>query len=535
MVPCLNISGVVPGSQLESETVESLARHLKETVDQVYSVEIPVYTWIHDCIIEVNGESHPCIHMPYSSSAELTFDPREVILIRDINELGSRIGQIRDKIVFIPYPGDTYLTRLLSILLARSDVKSVIYFTDQDEVLKADVVHASMKIDYSPASPIDTPVITIDHGTLRWLTRYGGSLRAMGRLARSTGRIIIGYVNGDGERNIHIIGHHDSILGSFEQSPSRLLEILATLVRELPRRRNIIIVSSTARELGDYEFTSYHYTWGERYLLRILESKGELERSDYSIAIGHLSGKGSLRLRGHGLLLKHFNFNVEGMVIDENYLFSEAYPYIETGIPSFAIADEYSELYRNSTLSPESDVFMHQAKIVADMVVDFISRFKLDHETLDKYRRLTLEQMNSQELERRVLLTRTWDLYKMINDPWSFIKTYTRLAHDTFYAVCPEQGFAYVEASLWASMKPGARAIIREIGKKCNREYILGSRSIHAHIVKAGGEHIEIMYRQLSRHVINYLSSKIDEIISSLICRQHLRVPDHVEKSNRDR
>lgn len=527
------MDGVIPGSRLENRIVDDFSIRLREHVDQVYKIDVPLYTWIHDCSIEVKQEHYPCIHLPYSRLDEISFDQSDVIALPEIRSLEDIANSIRGKIVLLPYPRDQYLTRLYSVILARGDARAIVYYSTQDNIVRAGIVHSSMKIDYSPSMPLDIPVVSIDRITMERLLKTGGTLRAMSRLAESMGKIVLGYVNGVGERSIHILSHHDSLINPRYQSSLIILETLAGKTRELNMKHNIVLISYTARELGDIEFTSYHYTWGERYLLRVLANRGDLEKLDYAVAIGPLFGKGDLLVKGHDFLLEQIR--QYGVKVNTNYVFSEAYSYIEQGIPSIVVMEAYSDLFRNTNITIDHDEFTIQARKVIDLVVDFITHFSIDQSSLNKYRQKLLESISDLELEERVLFSRTWDLRVLIDDPWLFIKSYTKLAHGVFHILCLDQVIVDYYASLWVSISPERIETIKKIGRECNHELIINTGNLSIDIVKPSSEFIESLERLISRHVINYLNSKLDEVISNTICKDLTRRVSYVEKSNRDR
>lgn len=266
-------------------------------------------------------------------------DPREILFV-----------DVKGKVIILRQSLDEKLLRLVVYLAVVRGASGLILTSEQGGVLKASVVVGSPGYSYVRSLPVSISVVAVPLDPLDLYESRRVVIRVKANVEEFKGRIIMGGLNGKGDREVHIIGHHDSILGGFESTPTRLILELARdkAVRELSKIANLVFISYTARELGDPEFREYNYTWGERYLLKIIAERGGIENILYSIELGPLIYGRSLEAWGHPLLLKPLVGT--GVARGENTALLESHPYIEHGVPSITLTNRESLVYRNTNL-----------------------------------------------------------------------------------------------------------------------------------------------------------------------------------------
>ncbi|MEM4718406.1 MAG: hypothetical protein QXE81_06615, partial [Desulfurococcaceae archaeon] len=381
---------------------------------------------------------------------------------------------------------------------------------------------------------IDFPVISIDSKTAENMLSQGGLIKGDSSLKRSTGFIIIGYLNNSGERYIHLISHHDSIIGDIKHSStSLLLNILRRITRErLPF--NITLISYTAREIGDAEFTSYHYTWGERYLLRLLENRGELENILLSISLGPLSGYGDLLAIAHPLI--HNILVDHGIEVRDNHFTFESHPYMEYGIPSVVFADQESLLYRNSTLEPNSIKLSSTIDKISRIINNILKKHIISIDDVNSVRKYVYQEIGEQPVEVRTTVTRALDLSRLYTKDISmFLKVFTKVSYMYFQASCIDPLNTYMDYSILSPLSRNNITVLDELLSTCKHDLLVKTNACESYISTPSVAFKQEFKKNIIENIVKYLSSLLNYEITKKTCLKKLERGESVKESNWNR
>lgn len=531
----MKLNGIIPGSSEERKAVELLIQEMKNIVDYVDTLNIPVYKWDWSCECESNELVSPCILMPYSQVRPLEIRPSDIVLVKDLNNIVKQSLNLYEKVGIMKYPTSITELRYVLHIVARYDPLAIIFFTEKPGYLKADTVLASFDFTYSPSMPISFPVISMDSTTAENMIKHGGFIKGYSSLEKSTGTIVIGYLNTRGENNIHLFSHHDSIIGEVGQASSfLLLNVLKGIkisIEELPV--NIIMVSYTAREIGDAEFTSYHYTWGERYLLRIMENRGELERTLFSVSIGPLTGEDSLLSIAHPLF--HDVLADHNLTIRDNHFALESHPYMEYGIPSVVFIDHGSTYYRNSTLKPDTKGSYNSIVKLSRIILNLIKKYNISLDIVDYIRRYTYQVMNEQPVEVRTIVARAIDLLKPYsNNIFEFLRVFTRVSYMYFHTTCSDPVKAHLDYSMWSSLSKNNTALLDELLSTCRHDLLVKTNACNTWISKPLEFFKQEFKKNLKENIVKYLSSLLNYEITKKTCINRVEREECGKESSRN-
>jgi Iap family predicted aminopeptidase len=525
----LRIEGITPGSIEEKKTVSFLKSALRELLDQVYYVDVPVYAWSWSCLVEINGSTRPCVLLPYSLGVDLTVNPSEIVRIEDITLLDE--VNVEDKVVLLSYPRNHVELRLITNIVAEKNPRLILLNTGITGLLKADVVLGSTGFTYTPTSPLKTPVVCLDEASTREMLSHGGRVLAKSSMEKTTGNIIAGYLNGSGEDEVHVTAHHDNIIGAPDSTPSQYLIKIAENLGKANLPVNIVFVSYTSREIGDLEFTEYHYNWGERYLLSILENKGELEKTLYAVSIGPLNMGGELLAMGHLVLREYLPTNQ--VIFSENTFHTESHSYMEHGVPSVTFTTLNSLKYRNTNIvgsAGDSGVLVGE---LVDLLKRLLSNVKPRDEWIRVLREHSISVLGDAVLSARIEATRLMDLMHQL-PLIKGVKTLTKTAYTTFYYYCLQPFKAHVESALWCNLARRNLDALSQVLGTCRKHLVIGDeyKSLKLNMPSVfGDQYLDLILES----TVKNLRSIINNELFKTTCIKLMRCYKSVEENHRDR
>jgi len=452
---------------------------LRDIVDHVEVLEIPVYTWRWSCQITSSRGIEPCVLLPYSASLKDTIKPSSVLALKpgEVDKL-----DIEGKVVLVDYPDAAEKLRFLVYEISCRRPAAVLLVTPRNALLKSDVVLGTPGFTYALSAPLKVPVVCVDRKVASVIASEGADVEFSSNMSKGSGRLIIASLNGRGDLEVHLTSHHDSIIGGSEASPASMLYSVVDYLRKRDLPVNVTVISYTAREVGDFDFTEYHYTWGERYLLKLLESKGKLENVEYSMSISPLSPGNTLKVVAHPALGKYLEDI--GVHVSHNHFFLESHPYMEAGIPALVVTSDNSYWHRNTTLSRA-----YEEGVVArvrELIALLLEKARPSEEWVKATREYILDKTGEACLELRVNLTRLMDLVPR-TDALEWVKTTTRLAYSTLYVACTRPLGVYVNSSLVASISSNSMASLRSFLSQCEGGIVVGDQRAYVPVNQLRG------------------------------------------------
>ena len=500
---------VLPGSQRELELAESLRKVFKELADSVDYVSVPVYTWNYECAITVGDVEKPCALLPYSSGVELDTGPNGVIKA-PYEELLEK--DLAGKIVLMEYPKKPEELRVAIYSLAKKNPEAIVLVPGN--YLKADVVLGSPGFSRAPSVPLHIPVLSVDSETALAMLEKRFSITASHRLERGSSRILLARVNGSGENDVHVVAHHDALLGSPESASSSLLPRFLEKARRADLPVNLVVVSYTARDVGDLEFTEYHYTWGERYLLRILEARGELDKVSYAVALGPLHSTGQLTVHAHPALYDYFARLISR--VDFNHMFMESGPYVEHGVAAATITT-LPETWIHHNATTQQGINSVEAEKLLEMLLALIREIKPSAEWLEKIRKYTEMKLGEARLEVRVAASRLLDAASLSRNLGG-LREALKAAYVAAYAACTKPLKAYSEASLFS---PLSQEMLRAVGGylvECRGDVVVCYSEACSPYSPRGSASSKIFIEGYLNYWVNRLKDSVERAVLRLLC-----------------
>ena len=510
----------VAGSRNEKKILDRIKSKLIDIVDSVDILKIPVYTWSSSCTIRIGGIERECVLLPYTPGIE-TYVHGGSIITGDVNRILGK--DLLDKVVLIEYP-DTYEEfKWITYLISMKNPQLIIFVVKGD-FLKSDVVLGTPGYTYASTILPSIPVISVDQGTSRLMLNMDFQVKAVSGINTGEAGILIAELNGKGENSIHITTHHDTLLGDYAHISTSLLIKLAEALKKQDLPANTMLISYTAREIGDYEFTEYHYTWGERYLLRIMESRGELDRVIYSVSIGPVHAPSKIRIVGHPALFPDLREVLNRFEFTSNHALLESKPYLDHGIPALTITS-LMETWRihNSTykyLDEREEVI----DILVDTVVKIINNLKAVDNWVEYMRKHVIEKLDKHKLDIRVEAAKIIDLAGK-QKPSKGAKTITRLMNSTMYLACSDPLRVYLVSGLLENLSMDSAFKLREILSSCKGISLIGDNRAYkiSSIKQLVKQYVDLIINAYLGEIVTYLRNQVSNEISKIILDETIR------------
>jgi len=525
------VKSVLPGSEEERKYTRVLLRKLRDTVDWVKVVRFPVYAWSSECGVEINGVVYDCAALPYSPPVTLDTKPEIV------RHAGSRASsELRDNVVLAKYPESYVELRWLYYILSKASTELVVFYTNRD-FLKADTVLGTAGLTFNPSTLPRVPVICVTSKVAGLLVKRHATVRVSTRVSSGEALLILAGINGPGESVIHVVGYHDTILGDPSKTSSRVLPEIARYLKSRERRASIVLVSSSAREIGDWQFTEYHLAWGLRYLLELLDARGELSRVHGAVVLGPIHAAGSLRLVAHPALrevvLSETRELSANVTIDYNHALLESYLYATKGIPALtATTLPRTWWYYNSTLESQRG---DEDNLVSRLTARLVNRlaesdYSLLLRELEDY---VVKSLGEVGLEIRSVVFRARSLSRVLSAR-DYVREITKLGYTTFYTMCSDPLAINVQSDLLVDLSESAVNSLRRNLEECRGDLVIGNSDWYV-VARAGSLLVEAFLRGYVERTVKNKNTLIDSSIVRFLCERALKVSSHGVEEHRNR
>jgi len=267
-----------------------------------------------------------------------------------------------------------------------------------------------------------------------------------------------------------------------------------------------VFTSLTSREIGDPERTEYSYTWGERYLLRLLDARGSLDRVVTSIALGPLLHSSVLRIHGHSLILGLLRDI--GVEVNENTFLLESHPYLEYGVPSITIVSHESLKYRNTSRPVDKQVYSEVVEKTSKLVEYIINKLSEREQWIKTLREHTYTKLGDTSLEIRVLASRILETL-LVEEDFRAVRRVIKLSYGLTYTLCLNPVLYSIEASPWSTLSPNTLSNIERIVSECRGLLVIGDSDGYSTIISSSGltrDYID----SLVKYRVKVLKKKID-------------------------
>jgi Iap family predicted aminopeptidase len=526
-----SLRGIVPGSVEEAQVASLLMEVFKEHLDWASVVKVPVYGWVSRCELVVDDVVNECYLAPYSSSVNEAFKPEDIVLVESVESIP--LAKLEGKVLVVKTSLTTLEYRLVAFLAALKGARALIVPGEERGLYRVDTVLSSPGFSETPSTPLPIPVLTTSPEAVMALTKSEAFIKATGEIKSSEGHVVIGGLGGRERPTIHVYSHHDTILGDFESTSSYILinMIRSKKLQEVAREYGLVLISYTSRELGDPDLREYIYTWGERYLLKLLEERGELDNVAFSVGLGPLAHGGKLVAHGHPILvdaLRELN-----IVARFNTALTESQPYMQHGVPSVTLSTDQSIRSRNTGREP-----VHAfTSSIEDTIVKAIARLlKAWTDVAQLYRVMrehAYKELGEVTLEVRVEASRALDLLEKLRDVSGF-RAVTRTVHNTVYAMCTDPPIAHLESALWAGLRASDLDSLMGIASRCKGLLIVGDERGHL-VCTPRVDYLNYVVGAMRARALERLKSGVDyELIKSTLRECRLREASHVEEGYRD-
>ncbi|MEM1732693.1 MAG: hypothetical protein QW278_05665 [Desulfurococcaceae archaeon] len=521
------IEDAVPGTSRERRVVDTVLNELKENADWSKRIEIPIVKWENTCRVLVDEFERECRTLPYSLSAEIDGKPR---VVNDIRELREE-RDLSDKIVVMRYPGRYIdLRKTIYTVLAKSP-GALILVTDKQGLLRINTVLSTPGFTYRPSVPVPIPVICVDKALGEMIKRANRVVvETKSSINDGEGMVVVAGINGSGEDEIHVTSHHDhwfkGVGGSYV-GLSALLKLSERIKKDdASGLHNIVLISYTARDIGDKLFTEYHYTWGERYLLKILDNKKKLENVKYAVAIGPIYHD-RINAIAHPCFERDLREMLRTGFIDKisrNHVFHESLPYIEKGIPAITLTtiDDIAFEIHNSNMDNEEII---NYEYLVDRVVEIVTKLiKLsipDKGLVANTVEYVKSELEEIPLEAKISVSKLMDI--SMESPRRGLHALTRIGYGLFYSTCLDRDghdFMYAGLFPWIELLHGTESVRKT--SECD-EVILGDvEGYGIYLVKGAIRSLAVdyLFNKLTERYIHELGNRVNRFIMQFLCEK---------------
>lgn len=521
----------VTGTNIEHEIADKLYKLFKETMDHVEKIPVPVDSWQQEkCIIIIGDHEIKCYAMPYTLSGEV--DARLVYA----EYLGNRIvlgNNPSDSIVLIPFPPDPDDSKYVVLKLYEQGAKAVIFYEQLPGRYRKAVIIGDEDYSHTHGSPSPLPAVSIrkeDYLKIMKTRNTRAYLRVKTSIEhRATGYNVVGIINGKGEKEIHITAHHDHWFTGFSDNllGVEILLQVAKYFRKIWDGHNLVFISFTAEESGAPYFTSWYWTWGSRFYLKLLEETGRIEniladvnidtiyREPFEInynpslyrCLEKLSKKYRLRIHGYD----HADF--------------DSFSYTIHGIPALTINNlkEIMHIY-HTDLDDGREVSETTIRTALGLVIDTITCINNNppiHKPFIEYLKQKFEKYSIAEL--RALIGKIENLEAIIHDEQSRIRASALLSTNVVYIPGLDGEFlsdAYADITFIHSLLANLE---KYIGKRLRVKIVDREQFLDISPTPHNIEELRMALRYVLLQRIQYHNKRINQFIGEMLIKQSLK------------
>ena len=511
------MKGILPGSLEEREYSKRVIRELRDYTDWVKFTSLPVYTWSSKCLVETREASYDCVALPYSPSVEVDLKPASIKILESPTKARELAG---DEVVLVKYPESAPELKWLYYTISSRGAKLVVFFTDGDFV-KADTVLGTPGFSFNPSTPPRVPAICVSSRLAKLVREQPATLRVKSDLGVGETVVVLAGINGPSEREVHITSYRDTIIGDHMKTTTSLLLRLASSLNKTSPPCNVILISTTAREVGDFQFTEYHVTWGLRYLLELLEARGDLSRVHVALALGPIHSEERIRITIHPLLkraaLTALSIAETNINLDYNHAQLESYIYLNKGIPAVTLTSlPYTWWCHNSTLNCSR----HDLGTVTPDLAKRLLATILEHDYTNSPRELEdyiIGSLREASVEARSIVLRIRSLSRILSTR-DYIREATRLGYSILYTACNYPFKVSLNADILVELSENSLRTLRDVLEECRGDLLIGTGDwyISAHSIETGSK--KLFLRAFTEKIIKNRNIIIDNSITRYLC-----------------
>jgi len=396
---------ILPGSNLERKLVARIRRELGEYVDWSSYYSTPVVKWSWDnCTISTGEDVYKCTPLPYTVKSVAEGIAKYVKSLRELH--GSQEGYI----LLHDYPGSVYELRFIVGEAVKAGAEAVV-LVGRGESRAGDSVLSSSIPTLTPDTPPSIPVVVarIDGGMLHELHGKRIRVEVSTYIGEATGETLLLGLHGDSEAEIHVTMHHDGLAWSSSIIDSYIGVIKQILLkaRNTGFRPSIVFVSYTAKNTCDRQLFSYTWSWGSRYLLNILESKGLLEKTLLNINIDFHEDPG-IRVVDNPIPLASTIGQYSGLETHASHFTLDSLTYLLHGVPAVSLVESIKWVQDNGS--------SRLVDLAWSTIRHFPSSVTGAGEVLKSLWNGVKQRFSEAPLEYRDLLTRIYESNKVAGD-----------------------------------------------------------------------------------------------------------------------
>jgi Iap family predicted aminopeptidase len=515
----------IAGSKNEHSLADTIYEYFKQFCDWVEKIDTPLDTWEElECSISYGDKSIVCKSMPFTLSGEVVGEP---VFGEYFNGRIIVNGQVRDNIVFIPFPEDPDDSKYVVLKLYEYGASAVVFYDQLPGRYRRMVIIGDEDYSFRHGAPSPIPVVSIMKED--FLRIYKDKPTRI--MLKSKTRIkhgVIGYsvmcgVNGRGEEEIHVTAHHDHWFSGFSDNMVgvELLLQAASILRKNWDGVNLVFISYTAEESGSPYYTSWYWTWGSRYYLGILRKKNLLEKIIADINVDAIYTY-PLHINGNPALMKCINKLVEnGEATYDGYDYTDfdSYSYTLNGIPALTLhtLKEMKHIY-HTNLDNGSEVYDYT---IARALNTLINTIKCVNNNKPKYKYL-IEYIRGKAgeklpLEGRVLISKLENMDKIISDERKLLSIITSRFSTVIYIPAIDGLFSSdILADIFEIMNR-IEDISKYIGRRIRVKVVDREQFLDISPTKNNIEELVKSLRYALTRRIEYYDELLKEVISKYI------------------
>lgn len=505
---------VKPGSRSERRVIEVFRELVEDQADWITVYSTPVVKWDwRECVVEACGRRYECRPLPYTGKT--TGEGR---LLQASLPAAVR-GDLSGSVLLYKHPTSILELRFLVGEALKTGVEAVVLVGEG--VSRHAVLSGSLPI-LKPSTPPVVPVVTVDAASISECSEGVVRVYVDAELEEGTGGSILAGFNGRSDLSVHVSVHHDGLpqdTASIRDYIKLFKDTVLHLSRASEGRLTVVLASFTAKETGDPELNDYTWSWGSRYLLDIMDSKGLLENTllDLNLEAG-MDNRVIVKDNPVPLLSGSGEQSLQDVIDPRGVHFAlDSLMYLRHGVPAISVTGLKNTVRESVKRGQLNSILEILAKRVVEIAEDPGRALKEAWSSL-------LVKLGESRLELRDLLTRVLELSRLTGS-LSALKALTLLSSSiTFMYLVTREG-------LNTCME---HALLSRIAGECTRSASGFKRgriiawSLDELIMDAEVSLSEEVLSDIARRVDSMILVKNSELLNKMlelqVCRSCLKV-----------